>query len=374
MIDISYLQNIYRSKDTGERVLHRSHVTGFGFYDDWATFVADFFEQGVMPSTPSGKGDAYGWCATLFEPSGEEKAVNENNERHGNRNRDVLAHRRSEYAHSHLTLWVGDLDNHIPDQELVSIDALEGALKGLGLSYVLYTSFSHKPERHKVRIIMPVSRHLTPDEAFEVFKPFNYALNFQLDASIYGSGDFLYGPPVDSDVRIELGGQSLDVDHWIGVASELPPEVANFVTHASSDHEKRRASPEEIAHSKARFACVDPTGGVSVQNPRYFNPEWFKLADDLYLNGSHWESMIGLLAKAWLKSGCELSRFDMQTLQDGLDDHWVGYLTRHYPRAELDRAVRDAMKQVGTPRIHVSKTPSDRELRAAQALVKRKYK
>lgn len=367
MIDISYMQNIYTRKDDNERRLHRSHVTAIGTYDSFAEFAEDFRTQAVHPQPATNKEDAYGWTPTLFTPSGEEDAINERNayfnKRFGTTSAKVWAVRKGHYADDYLTLFCADLDNHKPDRPLVSIDVVEAMLKQLGLAYLLYTSFSHKPERHKVRIVTSVTRLLTPAEAFQVFLVLNYALNYQLDGSIYDAGDFLYGPPENADVRLNVHGDPLDVDDFLAEAEQLPEEAKTIVKRSTSNHDKRVPTAEEIANFQERFNSLQTDDTVTIANPKYFRKEWLELADQLYLGGSHWQTMIGLLTKAWLKSDCQMSRADLETIQTELDLHWCGYLSSSYSRSELARAIKDAMRHVGTPRL--TEKPTDCAIQAA---------
>lgn len=374
MIDISYLQNIYKRKRDDQRVLHRGHITAIGTYETWRDFVAGFLDSGVNPSPATSKEDAFGWCATLFEPNGEEDAVNARNAEYGSRSRTVLAHRDGAHADSHLTLFFADLDNHKPEHPTISIDDLEAALRSYGLSFLLYTSFSHKTERHKCRIIIPIDRLIDRHEAFEIFIPFNHALNYQLDGSIYDPGDFLYGPPSDSDVRANLDGTPLAAEEWLKLSASLPEEVRNAVPRSDTKVKKLVATPEEIARAKLMMASQDSTDGVSINNPRYFKPEWFELADSLYCGGSHWSTMIGLLTKVWYKSQHSLSSFDMGVIYDELDAYWAGYLHAAYSSHERSRAINDAMSQVGALLPVVTNKPTDRDLHAAFKLLKGKKK
>lgn len=373
MIDVSYLQSIYPNK-MGERVLHRSHITGYGTYDNWSAFADGFFEAAMLPTPATSKNDAYGWCATLFDPSGEEDEVNARNERFGGRNRHVLAHRKGEHADPHLTLFFADLDNHIEEYERISIDEVEQALRALALPHILYTSYSHKPERNKVRIIIPVDRPLTPKEAFEVFIPFNHALNYQLDGSVYDPGDFLYGPPLGSDIRICREGQPLKVDEWIALSATMSDEARNFVTRRDTNYKPTVATPEDRARAKARSESLDMLADISIHNPKYFNAKWFDEADQLYCGGSHWATMIGLLGKIWFKSRHDLSFADMSFMQDELDNYWVGYLRTTYNEAELRRAIKDVMKQVGASLPIETINPTDRDLQAAMSRIMKRKK
>jgi hypothetical protein len=377
MIDVSYLQNIYTKhvKDKKpEQVLHRSHITDFGTYPDWSSFVTDFAVKATHPLPATAKGDAFGWCATLFHPNGEEDAVNERNELYGGHNRAVLAHRAGEHAEPLLTLFFADLDNHKEQFPRISIDDLENALRAMSFNFMLYTSFSHKPERNKVRIIIPVNRPMTLIEAFEVFIPFNHALNFQLDGSVYDSGDFLYGPPLGSDIRICEDGQSMDVDYWLKQSAALPEEVRNFVPHSAS--EKKTNTPltvAEKANAKVKFNSIALSDDVSINNPKYFNPAWLALADDLYQEGSHFQTMFGLLRKVWIKSDCTLFYGDLESIVSDLDSYWCGYLSSNYPAGEIRRAIKSVMNQVGlTSTIFIPMKPTHRELHASLNRMKRR--
>src|SRR4051794_12013753 len=62
-------------------------------------------------------------------------------------------------------------------------DGRGGARPGetLGLKHFLYTSFSHTAAKHKVRIMIPISRPMTYDEAYTAYEFFNWMFDSQLD-------------------------------------------------------------------------------------------------------------------------------------------------------------------------------------------------
>lgn len=176
MIAVSYLREVYFSKRLDRTTLHQSKITDWRFNDSWPEFVSDFLQTATYPKPSSSKYECFGWTPTVFRPSTNDRG-------------EEGVWRDSRLVHDHLTLFIADMDNQFADREMIPLDVLEAFLTSLGLSFVLYTSFTHKADRHKVRIIAPVSRPLTPAEAFKVFTWFNHALDYQLDGSVYDPGD-----------------------------------------------------------------------------------------------------------------------------------------------------------------------------------------
>ncbi len=335
-ITISYLRHVFFAKAEGVNKLHQSKITDWRAYETWPEFVEGFLDMAVYPAQPSNKFETYGWTPTLFASSENKKG-------------EWGLWRDGDYAADTLSLFVADMDNQHGDRTMVTIDELEATLKAMGLSYVLYTSFTHKPDHHKVRIVTPVTRDLTPDEAFSVFTVFNYLFGYQLDGSVYDLGDHLFGPPPHSDIRVELGGAALDVDAFLSEAEALPEEAKTFVKRAER-HATREATPDELALMEAARNDPGIHQGVSIHNPHVFKPEWLAMLHDRYVGGSRNQSALGLLTKAWLKSGMTLSKGDLTHLQREMDMELGGYLTRTYGRHALERDVEAVMRVVGTQR------------------------
>lgn len=357
MIAVTYLQNVRHNKRTGQVELQQSEITDTRFNDSWPEFVTDFLANAVYPKPSSNKFECYGWTPTIFA-----EGLNKYGQ-HGH-------WRRAANGGDELTLFIADMDNQFADREMIDIDTLEAFLRHLGLPFVLYTSFSHKPERHKVRIVTPVSRLLTPDEAFTVFTWFNHALDYQLDGSIYDQGDYLYGPPMESDVRVELSGQPLDVDHYLTLADGLPQAAKDFVPRKDRQ-DARDATPEEIAHAMALMSVTEASEGVSIHNPATFNPAWLKLLDDRYCEGSRHQTVLGLLTKAWIKSKRTLTFGDLQTLQNQMDALLGGYLVRQYGRAILNDDIKSVMRVVPAQTIEPEySTAEQREQQIAKEIAR----
>ena len=334
MIAVSYLRKTGWSDRDQAVTLKQSTITDTVFNETWPEFVEDFLKLAVYPKPSSNKFECYGWTPTLFE-----QGVN----KYGQEGHWRLA----AYGGDELSLFVGDMDNQFPTHTMITIDKLEAFLRHLGLSFVLYTSFTHKAERHKVRFVVPVTRYLTPDEAFKVFTWFNAALDYQLDGAIYDQADYLYGPPMESDIRVERNGATLDVDNYLALAESLDDQAKNFVKRGCGNN-GQFATAEQIAHS-LKMASMEEASreDVSINNPAIFAPRWKVLLNDLYMGGSRSRTLRGLCAKAWVRSGSSLTKGDLWTLFREMDATLGGYCLKTYGFRECDRSIKSAMEAVG---------------------------
>jgi hypothetical protein len=333
MIALSYLQKVYYSRKRDLTVLHQSLVTDWDFAPTFGDAVASILANASYVAPQSNKLETFGWTPAVFMPSvngdGQEGVWREG------------CHAMDEG----LSLFIADLDNQHADRTMISIDEVEATLNGLGLSYLLYTSFSHKPGRHKVRIVCPVTRDLTPDEAFCIFLWFNTAFDRQLDGSIYDPGDFLYGPPLDADIRVNLAGEALDVEAYLAMSSALSDEDRGCVGRVERG-QHRKATVEELAVTEAQWTIGDATEGVSIYNAHTFNPAWLPMLHQRYVGGSRHQTAMGLLTKAWIKSERQFTRGDLETLQREIDAEYGGYLRRTYGCEILEDDLRAVMKMV----------------------------
>lgn len=334
-ITASFLQSVYTHPVKG-RTLHRSKITDFGLYDTFPAFVDDFLTAATMPAPATNKGDAYGWAPTLFEL------------RPDPRDASVIGERKGAYALDTVSLFVADLDNQHDDRTMIDIATVETTLTNLGLSFLLYTSFSHTVERHKVRIVCPISRDMTTDEAFRVFLWFNAAFDRQLDGSVYDLGDFLYGPALASDIRVHLTGDPLEVDAFLMLHDQLSEGDRTCVPR-SAGGVSRAVTVEDEAKAQAMAAItVVSSPDITITNPAIFNPAWFELLTNRYQGGSRSRTLRGLIAKVWVKSAGTLTIGDLWTLYRELDAHYGGYCLRAYGRTACGRDIRSAMAAVGT--------------------------
>ena len=91
-----------------------------------------------------------------------------------------------------LSAFVGDLDSG--DMEIA---AVEGRLSGL--EYLIHTTYSHKPDRPKLRVIIPFDQPYSASEIYGVFDHFNELLDEKLDACSKKSAQMYYKPSCPSD-------------------------------------------------------------------------------------------------------------------------------------------------------------------------------
>lgn len=345
LITVSYLQSIYTHPERG-RCLHRSKITDFGAYEGWGIFVDNFLTSATMPRPATNKADAYGWTPTVF-------AVGEDPH-----DPTVIAWRKGRFAADTVSLFTADLDNQHADRRMITIDAVAATLTALGLNYLLYTSFSHTSDRHKVRIVCPVTRDLTPDEAFKVHLWFTAAFDRQLDGSIYDPGDFLYGPPLGSDIRLNCDGAALDVDAFLTLHDELPEEDRTWITRSGSNiHRPLTADVEAKAAMMAAIPDVS-SEAITITNPAIFNPAWMTLLTSQYQGGSRSRTLRGLIAKVWVKSAGNLTLGDLWSLYRELDAHYGGYCLRTYGRVACERDIKSAMTAVGAGPLTVTDPPA----------------
>ena len=337
---VSYLKCVFPTSD-GQRTLHQSKITNWRCYADFAEFAADFVPFSQYPREQSGKYETYSWVPTLFEDSHHRDDLFKTG--------PTSAWRNGEYAAEDITLCYLDLDNQQADKPFVTLAEIHEVLTTLGVSHILYTSFSHKPERHKVRVIMPISRTMTWDEAFLLFVWWNHAFGYQMDGSIYDAGDHLYAPPYRAEIVTHFG-KALDVDAILADVLNLPDEALKYARREEDkDHGPVRVlTPEQWEARRIQMHSRVQTREIRLDNTDLIRPEWPTDLDTLYKGGSHRQSLFGTLVRVWLKSGCSLTHGDMTALQHELDDRQFGYCFRTYGGAAMAADLRSVMKKTGT--------------------------
>ncbi len=88
---------------------------------------------------------------------------------------------------SMLTLDIDDVE--------IDIGELEFALTmGIDCAFVAYSTFSHTPAKPKVRIVVPLSRDVSPDEYREVSRRFADTLDLKFDPCSFTPNQFMYLP------------------------------------------------------------------------------------------------------------------------------------------------------------------------------------
>ncbi|MBM6595565.1 hypothetical protein [Microvirga pudoricolor] len=314
-------------------------------YADFNAFVSDFWSQAAYPQAQEHKYQCYSWTPTLFEESEwKPKSKPDAEPKQG-------LWRVGEACSGVVTLGYFDLDNHQDGHPTVTFDDVNQVLRGLGFSHLLYTSYSHlrKDGRHKVRIVIPLSRDVDYDTMFLLFVWFNDLFNYQLDGSIYDPGDHLYGPCFEGERRAWLEGAALDVDAILGLVESLPDEALEYAKRSeATDKSTRVLTPEELATLRLQMASMDVASGVGLDNPKYCKPSWLDEHDTLYKGGSHRQTLMGTLSRIWLYSGTSLTFGEMRSLQFDLDGRWGYYCQRTYGSGALADDLRSVMSLTGT--------------------------
>lgn len=361
----SYLREVYTSRD-GVRTLHQAKISAMVAHQSFAEFAADFWVNAAYPQAQAHKQESYGFLPTVFEESGWVSR------RDPSRPPQWGLWRRAEHSVHEITLMYLDLDNAAADRPFVTLDEMETTLKALGLSHILYTSFSHTSERHKVRAILPVSRSLDYDTAFLVFLWFNAMVcGGQLDEAIYDDGDFLYGPPFAGQQRQWLDGGSVDVDAVLALVDDLPDESLEPARRrCGADRSRRELTPAEITQMRA--AMQDDTvrhGEVTITNPAVFNPDWLVDLHALCNAGSHRQTLITILTRVFVKSEHGLTFGELRHLQSELDAEWGFYCRVKYGDGELAADARSVLSFRSTKPLS---TPTHQRQQAVKAALARK--
>lgn len=336
---VSYLREVYTGRD-GVRTLHQAKITEMVAHQSFAEFAANFGANAAYPQAQAHKQESFGFLPTLFEESGWVSR------RDPCRPPQWGFWRRAEHSAHEITLMYLDLDNAAADRSLITLDEMETALKALSLSHILYTSFSHTVARHKVRAVLPVSRSMGYDTAFLVFLWFNAVIcGGQLDEAIYDDGDFLYGPPFAGGQRQWLDGGSVDVDAILALVEDLPGENLEPARRRYGAVQSRRElTPAEIAQMRA--AMQDDTvryGEVTITNPAVFNPDWLADLRNLCNAGSHRQTLLTILTRAFVKSEHGLTLGELRHLQNELDAEWGFYCRTKYGGRELAADARSVL-------------------------------
>lgn len=350
---VSLLKTVFNGKQGP--TLHQAKIDKFHEYDDFEAFVRGFVATAVYPTPQASKTESYGWTPVAFEESEWRP-----------KSRPDATPKRGLWRVGHastnrLTLHYGDIDND-RSGEWVSFEEVCSTLRGLGLSYLAYTSYSHlkkQPGQHKVRFVLPVSRVMSYDEARAVAVVFHEVFRRQSDLTIFDPGDFLYGPPHGGEIDSWVEGQSLDVDKALALFGELPDEAQAQIRPKSAEP-ARPLTPEEsrAAYEAERDKSI--RADISIRNEAVFNPGWFNDLYGLSQGGSHRQTLLSLLSKVHVKTSYSLSFGELRSIQRELDAEWGFYCERKYGKTALEDDVKSVLHFRGTQNI------SNRTVRSAR--------
>ncbi len=350
LMSISALTRIVDDRDGNPRL----DMARISYWRDFETF-ADLRRHVLVdlrfPRDTADKRHGFGWSPTLFLPG--EREFTDGTRRHGH-------WRRGEFECETLSAFIADVDNADDTRPIVTPEEVaERLLAEFGpLSLFTYTSHSDRPEKRKFRVCTETDRDIAREEAGAMFVWLDrHVFGGQGDASIYDPADFLFAPPHRSEA-LERDGKPLAVDPllWRVPNREKDPDLwSKFGPSQEERREVRAPTPEEAAAMRAKIAAIETrTGFGGIDDPRVFNPDWRPLYPAKAVNGSHWETMRSLLAKAWWKTGGDLTRGEMERLFDEIDGLDAFYFAFHYDRAKRDEVISWVMRlpPLGSPADH----------------------
>jgi len=123
-----------------------------------------------------------------------------------------------------IQLGVLDVDDGLP------IDAMLEKLQGLGLGAYCHSSYSHTPEAHKYRVILPLSRSVSIDEWSKVWRGIDNMMGGVTDPATKDPSRLYFLPsrPPGSPGHFfhAVSGTAIDVDQVIATEKQLA-EAAN---------------------------------------------------------------------------------------------------------------------------------------------------
>ncbi|MCF4129002.1 hypothetical protein [Methylobacterium sp. SyP6R] len=338
---VSVLKTIFASKQGP--TLHQAKIDATRSYEDFQGFVRGFQAEMVYPSPQASKVESYGWTPVAFEAGyWTSKSRPDATPKWG-------TWRVGSASTGRITLLYGDIDND-GEGEWVTVEDVVEALTALGLSHLVYTSYSHlrkEAGKHKIRFITPISRPMSYDEARQIALVFHEVFRRQADLSIYDPGDFLYGPPHGGVITAWTEGLSLDVDGALGLYESLDGDTKALI-HPTSAAPARPLTPEEAKAALEASRDASIRQDISIRNPAVFNPRWFSDLYGLSKGGSHSQTLLSVLTKVYVKTNYSLSFGELRSIQRELDAEWGFYCDSKYGKAKMERDVKSVLRFRGS--------------------------
>lgn len=332
---VSGFTRIYTDKGRGVARLDMRSVTTFEELPSFEA-VRDHVLSGLRyPSPQADKLETYGWVPTLYAPS--ERTFTS---RVTGKPFTCFGSWRNAAAEADvLTLFYADVDNNETARPVVTMQTVANALDGLGLSYFMYTSFSHTPDKPKFRVVIDTDRHLTRPEMLRVAVCLNWTVfGQQADLSIYDAGDFVFAPPHITTVMERLHAMPLSVDAALAQQAQLQEQHPGSWTRYVAMKEPRAVqalpTPAQAEAMVQRLADSTARQEISISNPATFNPAWADLYRQRITEGSHWKTMRSLLGMVWAKTGGTLSYGEMDHILREIDATASNYLIHHHGEAK----------------------------------------
>lgn len=344
---ITVLAELYDDRRDGIVKLDQGRITEEGTCSTFSEVTGIILDDLHYPDAQASKFSTYGVCMSWFEKSYRlPKDITKPPE--------FGWWRRGEASSGLVSMMFLDLDNHHDDKPMVPIEQVERVLLEIGVPHLLYTSFSHSTARHKVRVIMPISRYATWVEAHRMFQVLDWIMGGQLDGTIYDPGDYLYAPPHDG-IRINnsMPGVTLalDVDAVLAFSDQLEQDHSQAFGHrkAAVRAPVRPLTAAEIAERQRLIGSTQAQGAIGLANPSIFNSAW-ECEIDTVPKG-HRQTLMSLLSKCWVKSGGTLTFGDLRALQAEIDLRWGDYCRRKYGSGALRGDILSVMRLPVDPRL-----------------------
>ena len=368
---VSGFTRTYTDKKLGTSRLDMRAVTGF---EELTSFeaVCEYVLKGLRyPLLQGDKLETYAWVPTLYTPS-ERSFTNATTGKTFTR---FGSWRNAEAEADALTLFYADVDNSETARPLVTMQSVANALDGLGLSYFMYTSFSHTAEKPKFRVVIDTDRHLSRTEMLRVAVGLNWtAFGQQADLSIYDPGDFVFAPPHSATVMERLHAMPLSVDAALAQQKQLQEQHPGSWTRYVAVKQRRlvqsRPTPAQTEAVAKRLADRTVRPEIGIHNPGIFNPAWSSLYPDRVTEGSHWMTMRSLLGMVWAKTGGTLSYGEMDHLLRQIDDTAANYLIQRHGETKAAELITWIMSLPVEPEVDDWSPLLDRDDTSLTVLVK----
>lgn len=129
-----------------------------------------------------------------------------------------------------------------------------------GVRGFLYSTKSHKPEQHRFRVMLLLSRPVDGQEYKRLWLLADAMLREQghkVDGQAKDAARFWYAPGTEDGALhefVDFEGEPVDVDAWLAQAPELAPVAAG----AFDDGEEVDASDEVVANARAYLGAMPP--------------------------------------------------------------------------------------------------------------------
>ena len=325
----SDLTKIYTDKNTERQRLHMSEICETQALASFSKLRDHLLVDLRYPIPQDHKLETFGFTLSLFRQS--EKTFKRRSD--GRQFARIGLWRQGEAEEDSLSAFYADIDNANTDSPIITPSDAESKLRLLGVSYIIYTSFSHSASKPKFRVIIDTDRALSRAEQLKLAVYLDWEVfGHQCDPSIYDPADFLFAPPHTCETFDYLDGAPIVVDRMLADLAELQrrlPECwARFVEDRQPQHVRRMPAHPRAATSKSGHD-LSTRVEIRIDNPAIFNPAWQTLYRDR-VSGGHWETMRSLLGMVWTKTKGSLTFGEMRRLLDQIDATGDGYLIANH--------------------------------------------